>query len=400
MSALPDSGSKTTSLATLVGALLWLAAPGCRPAQDQRNPASEVETIELPEQLRPARDAVDLCPERAACAAAVAGWVARCDVPAGDSGEVGEACYVAGFMTRIVAGPAYQGDPEALTTETLRLHDRACEREHADGCAWSASLRLFRDESDHERARALADARKGCLAGSGAACVMQARALIREPETRAQGEASLVVLCEDRELAQACGDLAYQYLSGDALRESVNDALSFAQRGCGLGGGSSCAVLADIIYSFESLADLGPEALDAAGMACERGFETACATAGVLYDRYRGAVEGWDDARLVDVLDRGCSELEGPAACVLFGILHEAGIGETLPVDFQRASELHRWACEHGDDEGCLRLGVVLSNSEDQQQAEFGRRMVVELCGEGYPPACDLLPPELRGDGH
>lgn len=366
------------------------AVAGCRPQATTPAASDGAQPFAMPQTLHASRDSVDLCPERAACAEALPDWQARCESETADPGATGETCYVAGFMTRIVAGPAFLGDPVALTEETLRLHDRACEHGHADGCAWAASLRLFTGDA-LERARA--DARKGCDAGSGAACVMLARAMLPDPETRAVGEASLITMCEDRSLGQACGDLAFAYLSGDYLRESVNDALAYAQRGCALDEGSSCAALATMVYSFASLADLGPEALEAAAKGCERGFDTACATASVLYDRYRDTpgVEDWDDARMVDSLERGCTELEGSSACVLLGIVYEGGVGETISANPQRAAELHQWACEHGDDEGCLRLGVVLSNSTDPEQAEYGRRLVVELCEEGYGPACQLL---------
>lgn len=357
---------------------------------------SDYEGAPLPVELSKARDAADLCPERAACKEAVGDWIARCEdaKPEDDDGEVGEACFVAGFMSRIVAGPAYQGDAAGLAAQLLAMHDRACQRGHADGCAWASSLRLF---SGDDLDKAIRDAETGCAAGSGAACSMLGRALLRDEATRERGEATLVEMCA-RDFGQACGDLAHLYRAGTYLRESINDAVNYAERGCALEDGSSCAAFAALVYNFESLADLGPKALDAAGFACERGHATSCATASVLYDLHRDdpSVEGWDDDRMIATLDWGCTELEGPSACVLLGILHESGLGESLPANYQRAAELHQWACEHGDDEGCLRFGVVLSNSSDQNQAEFGRRLVVELCKEGYGPACVLLPPEMR----
>ncbi|MCA9681284.1 MAG: sel1 repeat family protein [Myxococcales bacterium] len=394
--------ASTSALTILACLALVLVDPGCkRGGKDgSEQPQDGGLAFTLPKELRPPRDAVDLCPERAACSEALPGWVERCRAEGAEAGEIGEACFVAGFMTRIVAGPAYQGDAEALTTEILALHDRACDHGQADGCAWAASLRLFRsapgEAGQAERARSLdcADERRG--RGAGPACGTPARAVLYRAQTAEAGEATLIALCEQRELAQACGDLAYLYVGGKLLRESVNDALRFAERGCALKGGSSCAALATIVHRFDSLADLQPTALDAAGYACERGYADACATAAVLYDNTRGTIPGWDDAHVLDILERGCAELEGPASCVLLGMLHEAGLGEVLPVDYQRAAELHQWACEHGDDEGCLRFGVVMSNARDPKQAEFGRRLVVELCQEGYGPACALLPPELR----
>ncbi|NVB37425.1 sel1 repeat family protein [Pseudenhygromyxa sp. WMMC2535] len=383
------------ALAGLVPALAGCKAKGGEaPGED----AGVSPGIELPAQLDPAPAPADLCPVRAECQEGLAALVARCD-EGGSEDQPGRTCFEAGFVTHVVAGSAYQGDVAALTEELLRLYDLSCARGYGHGCAWAASLRLFR-AGEGDRERALADAEQGCRAGSGSGCVLQAQAMLHDEATHQRGEDTLRFLCAQRELAQACGDLAHLHLAGELLPQSVNDALSFAERGCALEGPAACAAFASIVYSFESLADLSAQALDAAAFACERGVAGSCASAAVLFDRARdklGADASWDDARVVDLLDRGCQELESPAACVLLGMLYEGGLGETLPVDFQRATELHRWACEHGDDEGCLRLGVVLSNSKDSKQAEFGRRLVVELCADGYPPACAMLPPELRG---
>lgn len=391
------SSSRPWWRALLVGVGL-LALTACK-REAAKSEAPDFAGFELPDHLDTRRGPAQLCPELEACREQLPGWIAACEDEAGDAPKPGrgEACYLASRVTGITAeGPPE--DPEAYRATIRRYADLACEQGHAEACAWAAELHTF-EATEEDLATAKGQAERACAGASGAGCVLEALYLLDDPETREGGEAALVHMCEERELGRACGELGVLYLDGSVLAQSVNDSLRYAEAGCDLDYLGACSLYAKLVFRFESLADLWPGALEKADHACAGGLAESCAQAAVLYELNRtrpGLPAGWDDAHMIASLERGCEELRDAESCVFLADMLSEGVEGLLEADPQRAAELYQRACEHGHDGGCLRFGVLLTNSGDRQQAEFGLRIVQELCVEGQQAACAALPPELR----
>lgn len=92
-----------------------------------------------------------------------------------------------------------------------------------------------------------------------------------------------------------------------------------------------------------------------------------------------------EGAESIDELERACrsGEVERCADAA-------AVVRSTHPIDWPRATESSRYACEHGLEQECLHVGLAheLGERGVAQDPEAARAMYERACAAGSPPAC------------
>jgi TPR repeat protein len=154
-----------------------------------------------------------------------------------------------------------------------KAFDRACRADIQDGCAALAGLLMEGLGVPQDAARAQNLAATACDKGGLEACGMLAA--MHADKAPAKSIPLFAKAC-DGGLLKACTALAFQYLGGRGVAQSMPKAASLLQRACDGGDGMACSNLADIAHYGGSGA---PDTRRAAALrqkACAAGYQPAC----------------------------------------------------------------------------------------------------------------------------
>jgi TPR repeat protein len=121
--------------------------------------------------------------------------------------------------------------------------------------------------------------------------------------------------------------------------------------------------------------------------ACDRSDAESCDFAGWMYEYHQGVQE--DDARAVNLYDRGCT-LGSMPACNNEGAMYEDHVG--VAQSFPKAVELYNKSCEGNFAAGCDSLGYMYEAGHGVTQ-DYSRAVGLYRisCSGGYMHGCDSL---------
>ncbi|MDD5438420.1 MAG: tetratricopeptide repeat protein [Patescibacteria group bacterium] len=131
--------------------------------------------------------------------------------------------------------------------------------------------------------------------------------------------------------------------------------------------------------------------------ACDTGLALACVALAMIYFESDDTRDYVRAAELLRPVCASSTEEEGPAACVLLGIIYEKGAGAAQ--DLAKAAELYRKACEAKPFYGCSRLGKMYEQGKgvpkDLKKAEA---LYKKACEANNKEGCAAIAAQKRAE--
>lgn len=186
--------------------------------------------------------------------------------------------------------------------------------------------------------------------------------------------------------ARACSNVAIALTSSDVIPRDDKLALTYAERGCKLGGATGCQHVGFVYLKGEGTAINGPLAAEAFDKACGMRDGLSCVQAGWLYSD--GELVPRDDVKAVSFHRQGCA-LDNKSGCASLGFLAQLGRG--MPVDAALAVKLYKRACAAGIQSSCNNIEAIRGNGAGA--VGYAELMAFETVERAFPPT---LPVEQR----
>ena len=187
----------------------------------------------------------------------------------------------------------------------------------------------------------------------------------------------------------ACSDVGLLYDGGKGVVKDPAQANALYRKGCDGGSMRGCYNLAISLYEGSG----GPrDPVTAAALldrACAADYAVACFDLGALYD-FGGLVSGPDPQRAVGFYEKACRSDDDEAirsSCFNLADLYAHGHG--VAVSLERAAELYRRGCDHGDGKNCTALALATAKGngvpKDEPQAAA---LLQRTCDASWRAAC------------
>jgi len=181
-------------------------------------------------------------------------------------------------------------------------------------------------------------------------------------------------------------------MSGTFSPEDQAKAASLLQKGCNMGDGDGCYLLADMrranlgTNSDPALvSDLLNHATECYRAACSGGDARSCAALGLMF--IRGEAKSGNVAQGLQWMERAC-ELGDGTSCMMAARRHRKG--HMVPINNAAAARFHRMACEvHLSPADCCAAGVMLLQGQgaaaDREEAQ---KLFEQACEGGETHGC------------
>lgn len=262
------------------------------------------------------------------------------------------------------------GQFEIEQGRVVRLYQRACELEDANGCFNLAAAFRAGEGVERSASEALKYFRRACDRGMNKAC--QFIGLPSDDSTESSDEQfeealRTVMLLEnacDEGAGRACTRAGVFHREGrGGLTQDAEAAVRWFRKSCKRGDPSGCAQYA---YHLQEGLGVSRDLEAAAGqfaVACQGGAATACTYLGALYAS--GDVEIDDPQRKAADLFKAACEEDDPRGCLRLARMLRGGWN--VPIDTAGARSLLEKACEGGAETACSELEELESDEADKK---------------------------------
>ena len=244
----------------------------------------------------------------------------------------------------------------------VHLHELACARDSAEGCAALALDLASGKYVEHDVVRAAALRTALCDRGLEDSCYELALQFLAGDgvgEDHARGEQLLAAACQAR-FAEAC-----EHLAGSEHREMFQRAFEPYLTACRAGDPTSCRSAHRMARYGHLPSDVPREDWEATSRAalaaCTAGDSTACASLATLSEPSAGHREGGrdDPAASQAYRTRACELGDAPSCALLAG--RRLGTPYGRP-DYSGGKALFERACQLGDETSCGRASALVED--------------------------------------